>query len=179
MMDFKFSSTSEFDMFDEFGEPMANLSMFVLPDADAFDEFGELDEHFFDDDGNGTNSANNGTSNDDELLASLLAWEKESEWSVFDFPDTDDTKSSLFTNLDAWINLGNSFDTDLPLGTSDSSVAVNDGRNDLSTFDFGDEELSSLIKKASTLFSRSDVEKVAGILGMQPVNDVKVKGYSI
>ncbi len=29
MMDFKFSSTSEFDM---------------------FDEFGELDEHFFDDD---------------------------------------------------------------------------------------------------------------------------------
>ena len=179
MMDFKSSSTSEFDMFDEFGEPMANLSMFVLPDADTFDEFGELDEHFFDDDGNGTNSANAGALNDDELLASLLAWEKESEWPNFDFKDIDESELSLFTDIDAWTNLGNRFDAGLPLGTSDSRTVVNDSRNDLSTFDFGDEELSSLIKKASTLFSRSDVEKVAGILDMQPVNDIKVKGYSI
>lgn len=158
MMDFKFSSTSEFDM---------------------FDEFGELDEHFFDDDGNGTNSANAGASNDDELLASLLAWEKKSEWPNFEFKDIDESELSLFTDIDAWTDLGNSFDADLPLRTSDSRATVNDSRNDLSTFDVGDEELSSLIKKASTLFSRSDVEKVAGILDMQPVNDVKVKGYSI
>ena len=52
MIDFKFSSTSEFDM---------------------FDEFGELDEHFFDDDGNGTNSANSEAENDDEFLDSLLS----------------------------------------------------------------------------------------------------------
>lgn len=154
MMDFKFSSTSEFDM---------------------FDEFGELDEHFFDDDGNGTNSANNGALNDDELLA----WEKESEWPNFDFKDIDESELSLFTDIDAWTNLGNRFDAGLPLGTGDSRATVNDRRNDLSAFDFGDEELSSLIKKASTLFSRSDVEKVAGILDMQPVNDIKVKGYSI
>lgn len=158
MMDFKFSSTSEFDM---------------------FDEFGELDEHFFDDDGNGTNSDNAGALNDDELLASLLVWEKESEWPNFDFPDIDESELSLFTDVDAWTNLGNSFDEDLSLRTSTNMATVNDSRNDLSTFDVGDEELSSLIKKASTLFSRSDVEKVAGILGMQPVNDVKVKGYSI
>lgn len=155
MMDFKFSSTSEFDM---------------------FDEFGELDEHFFDDNGNGTDSANSEAENDDELLT-LLA--KESEWPNFDFPDIDESELSLFTDIDAWTNLGNRFDAGLPLGTSDSRATVNDSRNDLSTFGFGDEELSSLIKKASTLFSRSDVEKVAGILGMQPVNDVKVKGYSI
>lgn len=152
MMDFKFSSTSEFDM---------------------FDEFGELDEHFFDDDGNGTNSE---AENDDEL-SDLLA--KKKDWPSFDFPDIDESELSLFTDIDAWTNLGNRFDTDLPLGTSDSRATVNDSRNDLSTFDFGDEELSSLIKKASTLFSRSDVERVAGILDMQPVNDVKVKGYSI
>lgn len=152
MMDFKFSSTGEFDM---------------------FDEFGELDEHFFDDDGNGTNSE---AENDDEL-SDLLA--KKKDWSGFDFPDIDESELSLFTDIDAWTNLGNRFDADLPLGTSANEVAVNDSRNDLSTFDFGDEELSSMIKRASTLFSRSDVEKVAGILGMQPVNDVKVKGYSI
>ncbi len=149
MMDFKFSFTSEFD------------------------EFSELDEHFFDDDDNGTNSE---MENDDELLA-LLG--KKSEWSDFDFPDVDESELFLFTDIDAWTNLGNSFDTDLPLRTSDSRATVNDSRNDLSTFNFGDEELSSLIKKASTLFSRSDVEKVAGILDMQPVNDVKIKGYSI
>lgn len=155
MIDFKFSSTTEFDM---------------------FDEFGELDEHFFDDDGNGTNSANSEAENDDEFLASLPS---KGEWSTFDFPDIDESELSLFTDIDAWTNLGNRFDAGLPLGTSDSRATVNDSRNDLSTFGFGDEELSSLIKKASTLFSRSDVEKVAGILGMQPVNDVKVKGYSI
>lgn len=177
MMDFKFSSTSEFDM---------------------FDEFGELDEHFFDDGGNGTDSANSETENDDELLT-LLA--KESEWPTFDFPDIDESESSLFTNLDnlptfdfpdideselslftdidAWTNLGNRFDTDLPLGTSTNMADVNDSQNDLSMFDFDDEELSNLIKRASTLFSRSDVEKVAGILDMQPVSDVKIKGYSI
>ncbi len=157
MMDFKFSSTSEFG----------------ISDIDRFDEFGELDEHFFDDDDNGTNSE---AENDDELLA-LLA--RESEWSTFDFLDIDENELSLFTDIDAWTNLGNSFDIVLPLETSTNMDDVNDSRNDLSVFDFGDEELSSLIKKASTLFSRSDVEKVAGILDMQPVNDVKIKGYSI
>lgn len=155
MIDFKFSSTSEFDM---------------------FDEFGELDEHFFDDDGNGTNSVNSEAENDDEFLASLPS---KGEWSAFDFPDIDESDLSLFTDIDAWTNLGNRFDTDLPLRTSTNRTTVNDSQNDLSTFDFGDEELSSLIKRASTLFSRSDVEKVAGILDMQPVNDVKIKGYSI
>lgn len=194
MMDFKFSSTSEFDMFDKFGELDEHSSEFSIPDADMFDEFGELDEHFFDDDGNGTDSANSEAENDDELLT-LLA--KESEWPTFDFPDIDESESSLFTNLDnlptfdfpdideselsidAWTNLGNRFDTDLPLGTSTNMADVNDSQNDLSTFDFDDEELSNLIKRASTLFSRSDVEKVAGILDMQPVSDVKIKGYSI
>ena len=148
MIDFKFSSTSEFDM---------------------FDEFGELDEHFFDDDGNGTNSE---AENDDEFLDSLLS---KIEWS----PDIDDSELSLFTDIDAWANLGNGFDTDLPLRTSTNRTTVNDSQNDLSTFDFGDEELSSLIERASALFSRSDVENLAGILDMQPVDDVKIKGYSI
>ena len=151
MIDFKFSSTSEFDM---------------------FDEFGELDEHFFDDDGNGTNSANSEAENDDEFLDSLLS---KIEWS----PDIDDGELSLFTDIDAWANLGNGFDTDLPLRTSTNRTTVNDSQNDLSTFDFGDEELSSLIERASALFSRSDVENLAGILDMQPVDDVKIKGYSI
>lgn len=148
MIDFKFSSTSEFDM---------------------FDEFGELDEHFFDDDGNGTNSE---AENDDEFLDSLLS---KIEWS----PDIDDSELSLFTDIDAWANLSNEFDTDLPLRTSTNRTTVNDSQNDLSTFDFGDEELSSLIERASALFSRSDVENLAGILDMQPVDDVKIKGYSI
>ena len=151
MIDFKFSSTSEFDM---------------------FDEFGELDEHFFDDDGNGTNSANSEAENDDEFLDALLS---KIEWS----PDIDDSELSLFTDIDAWANLGNGFDTDLPLRTSTNRTTVNDSQNDLSTFDFGDEELSSLIERASALFSRSDVENLAGILDMQPVDDVKIKGYSI
>ena len=151
MIDFKFSSTSEFDM---------------------FDEFGELDEHFFDDDGNGTNSANSEAENDDEFLDSLLS---KIEWS----PDIDDGELSLFTDIDAWANLGNGFDTDLPLRTSTNRTTVNDSQNDLSTFDFGDEELSSLIERASTLFSRSDVEILADILDVQPVNDVKIKGHSI
>ena len=151
MIDFKFSSTSEFDM---------------------FDEFGELDEHFFDDDGNGTNSANSEAENDDEFLDALLS---KIEWT----PDIDDSELSLFTDIDAWANLGNGFDTDLPLRTSTNRTTVNDSQNDLSTFDFGDEELSSLIERASALFSRSDVENLAGILDMQPVDDVKIKGYSI
>lgn len=151
MIDFKFSSTSEFDM---------------------FDEFGELDEHFFDDDGNGTNSANSEAENDDEFLDSLLS---KIEWS----PDIDGSELSLFTDIDAWANLGNGFDTDLPLRTSTNRTTVNDSQNDLSTFDFGDEELSSLIERASALFSRSDVENLAGILDMQPVDDVKIKEYSI
>ena len=151
MVDFKLSSTSEVDM---------------------FDEFGELDEHFFDDDGNGTNSANSEAENDDEFLDSLLS---KIEWS----PDIDDSELSLFTDIDAWANLGNGFDTDLPLRTSTNRTTVNDSQNDLSTFDFGDEELSSLIERASALFSRSDVENLAGILDMQPVDDVKIKGYSI
>ena len=145
MIDFKFSSTSEFDM---------------------FDEFGELDE------GNGTNSANSEAENDDEFLDSLLS---KIEWS----PDIDDGELSLFTDIDAWANLGNGFDTDLPLRTSTNRTTVNDSQNDLSTFDVGDEELSSLIERASTLFSRSDVEILADILDVQPVNDVKIKGHSI
>lgn len=121
---------------------------------DISDEFGEFDEHFFDE-----------HFFDD---ASTTSFEGEDEGFGFNFdelPAVDFTleESGYHTNIDNGV-----------CGSTVTTV-----QDCFSAFDFGDEELSSLIKKASTLFSRSDVEKVAGILDMQPVNDLKEKEYSI
>lgn len=137
---------------------------------DVIDDFGKIHEHFFDDDGK-VNS--NGES--------VIFFPTEHEW----FLDNDEKKLSLFTDKTAWANLGDSFDDDLfyfaekSLETSTDQAPVTNSPDDLSTLDFGDEELSDLIKKASTLFSRSDIEKVVGILDMKSINDIKVKEYSI
>lgn len=137
---------------------------------DVLDEFGKIHEHFFDDDGK--------VISDGE---SVIFFPTEHEW----FSDSDEKKLSLFTDKTAWANLGDSFDDDLfyfaekSLETSTDQAPVTNSPVDLSTLDFGDEELSDLIKKASTLFSRSDIEKVVGILDMKSIDDVKVKEYSI
>lgn len=137
---------------------------------DVLDEFGKIHEHFFDDDGK--------VISDGE---SVIFFPTEHEW----FSDSDEKKLSLFTDKTAWANLGDSFDDDLfyfaenGLETSTDQAPVTNSPVDLSALDFGDEELSDLIKKASTLFSRSDIEKVVGILDMKSINDIKVKEYSI
>lgn len=137
---------------------------------DVLDEFGKIHGHFFDDDGK--------VNSDGE---SVIFFPTEHEW----FSDADEKKLSLFTDKTAWANLGDSFDDDLfyfaekILETSTDQAPVTNSPDDLSTLDFGDEELSDLIKKASTLFSRSDIEKVVGILDMKSINDIKVKEYSI
>lgn len=137
---------------------------------DVLDEFGKIHGHFFDDDGK--------VNSDGE---SVIFFPTEHEW----FSDADEKELSLFTDKTAWANLGDSFDDDLfyfaekSLETSTDQAPVTNSPDDLSTLDFGDEELSDLIKKASTLFSRSDIEKVVGILDMKSIDDVKVKEYSI
>ena len=160
MTDFKLPDigTGESTKLDEFRE------------IDVIDDFGKIHEHFFDDDGK--------VNSDGE---SVIFFPTEHEW----FSDTDEKKLSLFTDKTAWANLGDSFDDDLfyfaekSLETSTDQAPVTNSPDDLSTLDFGDEELSDLIKKASTLFSRSDIEKVVGILDMKSIDDVKVKEYSI
>lgn len=137
---------------------------------DVLDEFGKIHGHFFDDDGK--------VNSDGE---SVIFFPTEHEW----FSDADEKELSLFTDKTAWANLGDSFDDDLfyfaekNLETSTDQAPVTNSPDDLSALDFGDEELSDLIKKASTLFSRSDIEKVVGILDMKSINDIKVKEYSI
>lgn len=137
---------------------------------DVLDEFGKIHGHFFDDDGK--------VNSDGE---SVIFFPTEHEW----FSDADEKELSLFTDKTAWANLGDSFDDDLfyfaekSLETSTDQAPVTNSPVDLSALDFGDEELSDLIKKASTLFSRSDIEKVVGILDMKSINDIKVKEYSI
>lgn len=160
MTDFKLSDigTGESTKLDEFRK------------IDVIDEFGKIHEHFFDDDGK--------VNSDGE---SVIFFPTEHEW----FSDNDEKKLSLFTDKTAWANLGNSFDDDLfyfaekSLETSNDQAPVTNSPVDLSALDFGNEELSNLIKKASTLFSRSDIEKVVGILDMKSIDDVKVKEYSI
>lgn len=134
---------------------------------DVLDEFGKIHGHFFDDDGK--------VNSDGE---SVIFFPTEHEW----FSDADEKELSLFTDKTAWANLGDNFDDDLFYFAEKSltdQVPVTNSPDDLSALDFGDEELSDLIKKASTLFSRSDIEKVVGILDMKSINDVKVKEYSI
>lgn len=134
---------------------------------DVLDEFGKIHGHFFDDDGK--------VNSDGE---SVIFFPTEHEW----FSDADEKELSLFTDKTAWANLGDSFDDDLFYFAEKSltdQVPVTNSPDDLSALDFGDEELSDLIKKASTLFSRSDIEKVVGILDMKSINDIKVKEYSI
>lgn len=160
MTDFKLSDigTGESTKLDEFRK------------IDVIDDFGKIHEHFFDDDGK--------VNSDGE---SVIFFPTEHEW----FSDNDEKKLSLFTDKTAWANLGNSFDDDLfyfaekSLETSTDQAPVTNSPDDLSALDFGNEELSNLIKKASTLFSRSDIEKVVGILDMKSIDDVKVKEYSI
>lgn len=160
MTDFKLSDigTGESTKLDEFRK------------IDVIDEFGKIHEHFFDDDGK--------VNSDGE---SVIFFPTEHEW----FSDNDEKKLSLFTDKTAWANLGDSFDDDLfyfaekSLETSTDQAPVTNSPDDLSALDFGNEELSNLIKKASTLFSRSDIEKVVGILDMKSIDDVKVKEYSI
>lgn len=160
MTDFKLPDigTGESTKLDEFRE------------IDVLDEFGKIHEHFFDDDGK--------VNSDGE---SVIFFPTEYEW----FSDTDEKKLSLFTDKTAWANLGDSFDDDLfyfaekSLETSTDQAPVTNSPDDLSALDFGNEELSNLIKKASTLFSRSDIEKVVGILDMKSIDDIKVKEYSI
>lgn len=160
MTDFKLSDigTGESTKLDEFRK------------IDVIDDFGKIHEHFFDDDGK--------VNSDGE---SVIFFPTEHEW----FSDNDEKKLSLFTDKTAWANLGDSFDDDLfyfaekSLETSTDQAPVTNSSDDLSALDFGNEELSNLIKKASTLFSRSDIEKVVGILDMKSIDDVKVKEYSI
>lgn len=160
MTDFKLSDigTGESTKLDEFRK------------IDVIDEFGKIHEHFFDDDGK--------VNSDGE---SVIFFPTEHEW----FSDNDEKKLSLFTDKTAWANLGDSFDDDLfyfaekSLETSTDQAPVTNSPDDLSALDFGNEELSNLIKKASTLFSRSDIEKVVGILDMKSIDDIKVKEYSI
>ncbi len=138
---------------------------------DVLDEFGKIREHFFDDDGKVNNAGE-----------SVIFFPTEHDWSNYVFPDTDEKKLSLFTDKTSWANLGDSFDDDLFYFAEKSltdQAPVTNSPDDLSAFDFGDEELSDLIKKASALFSRSDIEKVVGILDIKSINDVKVKEYSI
>ena len=160
MTDFKLPDigTGESTKLDEFRE------------IDVLDEFGKIHEHFFDDDGKVNSDG-----------GSVIFFPIEHEW----FSDTDEKKLSLFTDKTAWANLGDSFDDDLfyfaekSLETSTDQAPVTNSPDDLSALDFGNEELSNLIKKASTLFSRSDIEKVVGILDMKSIDDIKVKEYSI
>ncbi len=95
------------------------------------------------------------------------------------FDDVSEDDLFLFTEDNDWIDLGNRFDNGDFNGKLKISSNLCDNSSYYSQFDFDDKELSMLIEKASSLFSRSDVLRAAGVIEENASKDTKVKRYSI